>query len=438
MKKYLVLVAVALSVGFTACEDEDDVKNVVSIVNESGDNSVAQLDTLYLSAKVDNGISNVNCVWTVDGQEVSTASTYKFSQVKPGDYAVGLTITTTNGEKVQSEMVAKVYGGFGEGTFVLNEGNMTDETGTLVYINPKGELRDSVYYRVNGTLLGNVCQDLFIADGKIYILSQNGAKNGGEGKLVIADAKTLEKEKGYNNELSGLSSPSHLAVIGNDIYIRDSNGVHILNTSTNELTNIDNSKGVAKNRMIVIGDKVFAMNGKNINVLQNKAIVETIAVTGSLSGLAKAYDGNLWASCTSPNQIMKINPSDYSIIETHDLDNGISNGSWGAAPAFSAKEDTLYFSNGGFNLYRHIFKENKTETVANIKESIPDAQMYYNSLGVNPVSGEVIMATLKGYGQDYKINDIAIFDFSKTPALQHDYKGKNSFPAGVYFTYNFE
>lgn len=438
MKKYLVLVAVALSVGFTACEDEDDVKNVVSIVNESGDNSVAQLDTLYLSAKVDNGISNVNCVWTVDGQEVSTASAYKFSQVKPGDYAVGLTITTTNGEKVQSEMVAKVYGGFGEGTFVLNEGNMTDETGTLVYINPKGELRDSVYYRVNGTLLGNVCQDLFIADGKIYILSQNGAKNGGEGKLVIADAKTLEKEKVYNNELSGLSSPSHLAVIGNDIYIRDSNGVHILNTSTNELTNIDNSKGVAKNRMIVIGDKVFAMNGKNINVLQNKAIVETIAVTGSLSGLAKAYDGNLWASCTSPNQIMKINPSDYSIIETHDLDNGISNGSWGAAPAFSAKEDTLYFSNGGFNLYRHIFKENKTETVANIKESIPDAQMYYNSLGVNPVSGEVIMATLKGYGQDYKINDIAIFDFSKTPALQHDYKGKNSFPAGVYFTYNFE
>lgn len=434
----MVLVAVALSVGFTACEDEDDVKNVVSIVNESGDNSVAQLDTLYLSAKVDNGISNVNCVWTVDGQEVSTASTYKFSQVKPGDYAVGLTITTTNGEKVQSEMVAKVYGGFGEGTFVLNEGNMTDETGTLVYINPKGELRDSVYYRVNGTLLGNVCQDLFIADGKIYILSQNGAKNGGEGKLVIADAKTLEKEKVYNNELSGLSSPSHLAVIGNDIYIRDSNGVHILNTSTNELTNIDNSKGVAKNRMIVIGDKVFAMNGKNINVLQNKAIVETIAVTGSLSGLAKAYDGNLWASCTSPNQIMKINPSDYSIIETHDLDNGISNGSWGAAPAFSAKEDTLYFSNGGFNLYRHIFKENKTETVANIKESIPDAQMYYNSLGVNPVSGEVIMATLKGYGQDYKINDIAIFDFSKTPALQHDYKGKNSFPAGVYFTYNFE
>lgn len=437
MKKYLVLVAVVLSVGFTACKDDDDVKNVVSIVSESGDNSVAQLDTLYLSAKVDNGVSNVNCVWTVDGREVSTASTYKFSQAKPGDYTVGLTVTVTNGEKMQSDMIAKVYGGFGDGTFVLNEGNMGNETGTLVYINPKGELRDSVYYRVNGTLLGNVCQDLFIADGKIYILSQNGAKNGGEGKLIVADAKTLEKKKVYNGELSELSNPTHLAVIGNDIYIRDGNGVRILNTSTNELTSIDNSNGVAKNRMVVIGDKIFAMNGKNINVLQNKTIAKTIAVSGSLSGLAKSYDGNLWASCTSPNQIMKINPSDYSIIETHDLDNGIGNG-WGAAPAFSAKGDTLYFCNGSSNIYRHIFGEKKTETVVDIKESVPDAGVYYNSLGVNPVSGEVVMATLKGWGQDYKINDIAIFDFSKTPALQHDYKGKNSFPAGVYFTYNFK
>lgn len=278
---------------------------------------------------------------------------------------------------------------------------------------------------------------MFIADGKIYILSQNGARNGGEGKLIIADAKTLEKEKVYNSELSGLSNPSHLAVIGDDIYVRDGNGIRIFNTSTDELTSLDNTKGTAKNRMVVIGDKVFAMNGKNINVLKNKAIVETIAVSGSLSGLAKAYDGNLWASCSNPNQIMKINPSDYSIMETHDLVESITT-NWGAAPAFSAKEDTLYFCKGTSDLYRHIFKENKTETIANIKEMIPDAGTYYNSLGVNPVNGEVIMATLKGWGQDYKINDIAIFDFSKTPALQHDYKKKNSFPAGVYFTYNFE
>lgn len=50
-----------------------------------------------------------------------------------------------------------------------------------------------------------------------------------------------------------------------------------------------------------------------------------------------------------------------------------------------------------------------------------DAGIYYNSLGVDPVSGEVYFATLKGYA-DYKTNDIAIFDFNKTPALQFDIK----------------
>lgn len=440
MKKFLVLVAIALSMGFTACDDEDDavVKPVVSIISDSDDNSVAQLDTLRLQGQMENGVSARNYVWTLNGQEVSTSSSYKFTQAKPGEYTIGLTMTDGSGEKIKSEIVAKVYARFGKGTFVLNEGNMTDETGTLTFIDSNNVLLDSVYYRVNNSLLGNTSQDLFIADGKIYIIAQNGAKNGGEGILTVANAESLEKEAVYNAELESVDMPTHVAVVGSDVYIRGSYGVFVLNTSTKELTEIDNTRGFNKNRMVVFGDEVFAMDGKNICVLKNKEIVKTIELPGSLSGIAKAYDGNLWASCTSPNQIVKINPSDYSIIETHDLAVGIGN-NWGAAPAFSAKGDTLYFCNGSSTLYRHIFTQNETETVVeNMKEFLPDAKTYYNSLGVNPESGEVIMATLKGWGQDYKINDIAIFDFTKTPALQHDYKGKNSFPAGVYFTYNFQ
>lgn len=439
MKKFLVLVAIALSVGFTACDDEDDIaKSVVSIISDSSDNSVAQLDTLFLKGQLENGIAGENYVWTLNGQEVSTSPSYKFTQAKPGEYTIGLTMTNADGEKIQSEIVAKVYARFGKGTFILNEGNMRDETGTLVYIDPNGALIDSVYYRVNKSLLGNVCQDMFIADGKVYIISQKGAVNGGEGILTVANAESLEKDIVYNDELAEIDMPTHLAVVGNEIYIRGSYAVFVFNTSTKELTEIDKSRGFNQNRMVVFGDKVFAMNGSDICVLQNKEIVKTIEVPGSLSGIAKSYDGNLWASCTGPNQIIKINPSDYSIVETHDLNVGIGN-NWGKAPAFSAKGDTLYFCNGSSTLYRHIFEEDKTETVvSDIKESLPDAKTYYNSLGVNPESGEVIMATLKGWGQDYKINDIAIFDFSKTPAMQHDYKNKNSFPAGVYFTSNFE
>lgn len=144
---------------------------------------------------------------------------------------------------------------------------------------------------------------------------------------------------------------------------------------------------------------------------------------------------NLWVSCTNPASINKVNPLDYT-VESHALDVSIGAG-WGVAPAFSAKDDIVYFSNAGFNLYRHIFSQNKTEKVANIKDYVEDAGTYYNSLGVDPVSGEVYFATLKGFSE-YKINDIAIFDFTKTPALQADIKNKNSFPAGVFFTENFK
>lgn len=151
---------------------------------------------------------------------------------------------------------------------------------------------------------------------------------------------------------------------------------------------------------------------------------------------AKTYDGNLWVSCTKPASIIKVSPVDYKTIDSHTLNVSIGAG-WGVAPAFSAKDDIIYFSNAGFKLYRHIFSQNETEEVADIKEYVEDAGIYYNSLGVDPVSGEVYFATLKGYA-DYKTNDIAIFDFNKTPALQFDIKNKNSFPAGVFFTENFK
>ena len=86
-----------------------------------------------------------------------------------------------NGETLQTNITAKVEGRFGKGTFILNEGNMSNETGTLTFVDSKGTAMDSAYYRVNQTLLGNVCQDLFISDSKIYVLSQNGAKNGWRG-----------------------------------------------------------------------------------------------------------------------------------------------------------------------------------------------------------------------------------------------------------------
>ena len=445
MKKYLGLIALALCMGFTACSDEDDIKAPSYIVNESGDGTVLQFDTLYL--KVADGLAGKEYQWTVDGKVVSKASTYKFVQEKAGTYTIQLSLTGEDGGTVQSEMSAEVTPrSFSKGAFVLNEGNRSDKTGVLTYIDEKGTVIDSAYYRVNRTLLGNLCQDMFIANGKIYILSQNGAVNGGEGLLTVADAGSLKKVKVYNDEIkSSLSLPTKLAVVGNNIYIRDSKGLNVFNTSTGEIAALTDIGSVTNNRMVVIGDAVFMIAGSNILVVKDKTVVKTISAGGTVTGIAKSYDGQLWASSKSSNKMMKINPANDYSIDSHELGSYSPDNNYGSAPAFSAVKDELYFcqypSFTSFALYRHNFASNQTEVVATaqeIQQHIPDAKTYYNSLGVNPQNGYVYLATLKGFGQDYKINDIAVFDFTKSSPLIHDYKSKNSFPAGVYFTYNFE
>ena len=82
MRKFLVLATVALGFVFTACDDEDNLNSSVLIGNKSGSNVIVQLDTLYLDARAENLSGTMEYLWTVDGKEVSTASTYKFSQPK--------------------------------------------------------------------------------------------------------------------------------------------------------------------------------------------------------------------------------------------------------------------------------------------------------------------------------------------------------------------
>ena len=96
MRKFLVLATVALGFVFTACDDEDNLNSSVLIGNKSGSNVIVQLDTLYLDARAENLSGTMEYLWTVDGKEVSTASTYKFSQPKTGEYVIGLTVQWRN------------------------------------------------------------------------------------------------------------------------------------------------------------------------------------------------------------------------------------------------------------------------------------------------------------------------------------------------------
>lgn len=439
MKKNLIYFSLFVFAGLVAsCSDDDEkytpIPPVVSIENTSGTLSVAQEDTLYFKANIESPIES-SFQWSVNGKEASTDSILKFTSEEMGKFEIALTAKNADGEHSATTSV-EVYGKYKYGTFVLNEGSGSN--GTLIFISPKGDITDSIYYKANGSFLGGVSQDLFIANNKMYIVSQNG---GGDGFLVIANAETLKKEVGYQDELkTTLSWPTHIAVLGeNDIYLRDDKGVSLFNPSSKTVTFIKGTKNAQKNRMAVADNKVFAStNSKTIVTIETgkDTISHTIEFDDAISGLIKASDGNLWVS--SGKKIMKINTKDYSVMQENEVES-FSSSNYMATPAISAKGDTLYFSGGKTRIYRHIFSKNQTDFIVDAKTMVENAGIVYNYLGVNPMTGEVLLNTIKGYGKDYLINNISVFDLSSNePKLAANYENYTRFPAGIFFTYNFE
>ena len=72
----------------------------------------------------------------------------------------------------------------------------------------------------------------------------------------------------------------------------------------------------------------------------------------------------------------------------------------------------------------------------------------YNTCAVDPVTGEVYLNTLEGWGGSRHRNHISVFDFSWqasrrpgsyniTVRLARDYANYLDYPANVYFTHNF-
>jgi hypothetical protein len=341
-----------------------------------------------------------------------------------------------------------------EGVFVLNEGNMTTENGSLVYIAPDGQIYDRVYNNANGAALGNVSQDIFIDGDKIYIISQNGKTNPlglgfeNDGMLIVANSETLQKVASYTDELSTLSWPSHVAVLDEEhIFIRDNAGVYRFNSTTEELQLISGSTRAAKNRMAVVNDKVFFYAGRNLSVIEknNDAVSTTIDMGATISGIEKSKDGHLWVATTgSPHKISKINSADYSLIRANEITVGTVASGVFATPGITTKGDTIYYGGSSMSIYRHIFSTGDSKEMINkaeLKALVPDANMVYNSMAVHPITGRVYLNTIKGYGWDFKINNISVFDFDNedAPSVLHtNYRNYTSFPAGIFFPYNFK
>ena len=450
MKKNIIyfLSCLVLTVGLVSCSDDDkEPLSPLTVVIEGAEaQEVVQGATLNLKAVVE-GSSEVKYVWTLNGKEVSTTPAYEFTATDLGKSEIQLKVSNAEQGEAAAKLDLDVYGKYKYGTFILNEGASLrgDKGGSLIFISPEGELVEMAFQKENnGAWLGSVPQDVFIANNKMYIVSQNGGNEGGF--LTIVNAETLKLETAFGDELkSQVSWPTHVAVLGDDnIYLRDNGGIKLFHPSTGEATLIEGTKGARKNTMAVVGGKVFASQNKNLLVIESgkDKVSATVEFDGNISGVVKSSDNNVWVS-VSTGKIAKVSAKDYSIIKENDLSadkdaTKTLSASFSAAPSITAKGDTLYMSGLATKVYRHIFSTNETKLMVDAKEMVENANIVYNTVAVDPVTEGVYLNTIKGYGDNVSINQISIFDFSgATPTLKAHYNDCTRYPAGVFFTSNF-
>ena len=442
MTKKFLWASLALVVGFASCKKDDPVEiekalsRELSLSFSNNATAIQQIEPIVITATGAQATTNPSgLIWRVNGKEVARGTTYTFRPGLPGTYSLNVSSSDGNVSITRNYTVEPR---FTKGAFLLNEGNRTNETGTITYVDvDKKVILDSAYIHVNGTKLGNVCQDLTFANDKVYIISQNGQRNGGEGLLTIAKAGTLEKIKVFNDATLAKEWPTHIAVIEDRIYLRANNGIHV-GTENGGFKLIAGTEKAQMLRMAVIGQRVFATTSdKKLLMIQGDQVVKELLLAEKATGLALADDGNLWVAISnqgSNNQILKVSadPADFKIIDSNVLTESTSAG-WGSTSAIFATGNTIYFSGATTTIRKHDFAAKTTSVFANILDTkyAPELKTFYNSLGVDPKTGYVYYSGIKGFGEDYKINSTLVLDPQGNVLVKKD--NTNSFPAGWYF-----
>ena len=455
MYKKILIASLALIAGLASCKKDDPTPspNPPSTLTIDGVASTLefyQLDTAHLSVAGVAKDAAAKAVWAVNGAKAAEGATFDFTTAHPGKYEVTLTVNGKSAKRTYT-----VAPRFSEGAFLLNEGNSGNETGSLTYIHPSKKLViDQAYFHINGTKLGNVCQDLAFGNDKVYIISQNGPRNGGEGLLTIAEAGSLKKVKVYNDATLAQKWPTHIAVIRDHIYLRadykatptSPKGCIYRGTEDGGFTLIPETEGVMKMRMAQIGERLFALTSDSkVLMIQGTQVVRELDLSPAKpTGIAVSHDGKLWVSTTSPNAILKVDPTpdNFVALDTHVLDKSISATgpqSWErtTSSAFFAHGDKLYFTGQSSVIYCHDFATSKTSQVIDVKtiDGVgTSANQYYNSLGVDPATGELYYAAFEDYSTYNKKNVTMVLKADGTKLLLKE--KVNSFPAGFYFIPN--
>lgn len=331
------------------------------------------------------------------------------------------------------------------GIFLLNEDWFGHNASSVNFYSYAG---DSIVYRAYqaanpGSTLGNTAQYAAQDGDNIYFCSkQNYGSTGG--RLVVADAKTLEKKVSID-AIGGADTRAFLSVSDTKAYVSTSAGVYAFDKSTSTVGSAIAGISSEVGNMVLAGGKVLGAGNGKIYVIDVVAdtLIKTVAVS-SLTTVFKVNDqlyaaanSSTWGapSSSSTERFIKLDATTCEPVDTLAVPMATQN-TWFAwknsNPAIDEANQVLYYSPyEGCNFISKYDLAGRTFTQQFITFD-GSQQMYGNVVGFDSQNGYIVAETFEGYSsQNYYLN---IYKTDGTQVKSIKLESNYWFPSMVLFS----
>ncbi len=318
-----------------------------------------------------------------------------------------------------------------DGTFWLSEEWFGHTNGSINYIKPDYSYILRAYEQVNPTEgFGATSQFGMTYAGKLFITSKQ-QKDGGDprpggGRLVVADAYTLEKLASFDflggeKDKTSADGRGMVGVNPHKVYVGSNSRIGVLNLDDmtydpDGLTGMPTNGSTYSKQygdMVCDGRYVYvARQSTGLVVIDAEAdkYVTTIPNT-TIQGVTRTADGRVWMVDYSKNvsTIYNIDPETLEVAEQYQLPAGVSCswGSWRSTKFVAAKRSNKLIWNNNYvwDMDADATPENVTPVLTSSDDRWPltlndKKQGVYGSVAYDDRSGLILWSGNQGYGTD--------------------------------------